>query len=51
MAKYEVLIKAVTIQGLSYAETARRYGGDVRVGATGPTGTTMVVSLPVEVPR
>ncbi|MBF0816915.1 IS481 family transposase [Microbacterium paludicola] len=26
MAKYEVLIKAVTIQGLSYGEVARRYG-------------------------
>ncbi|KHK96567.1 hypothetical protein LK09_14595 [Microbacterium mangrovi] len=26
MAKYELLIKAVTVQGLSYAETARRYG-------------------------
>lgn len=26
MAKYEVLIKAVTVQGLSYGEVARRYG-------------------------
>ena len=26
MAKYELLIKAVTVQGLSYADTARRYG-------------------------
>lgn len=26
MSKYEVLIKAVTIQGLSYAEVARRHG-------------------------
>ncbi|MFT8637260.1 MAG: helix-turn-helix domain-containing protein, partial [Pseudoclavibacter sp.] len=26
MAKYEVLIKAVTVQNLSYGEVARRYG-------------------------
>jgi transposase len=26
VAKYEVLIKAVTVQGLSYGEVARRYG-------------------------
>ncbi len=35
--------------GLLFARMiVQAYGGDLRVGTTGPTGTTMIVSLPVE---
>ena len=35
--------------GLLMAQTiVQTYGGEIRVAATGPTGTTMVIWLPVE---
>ena len=35
--------------GLLMAQTiVQTYGGEIRVGSTGPTGTTMVIWLPLE---
>lgn len=35
--------------GLLMAQTiVQTYGGEIRVGATGPTGTTMIIGLPLE---